>query len=284
MPKSLKIVTLNVWHFNIERVARAVRIGREIKRLEADVVLLQEVPFETREGESEFLEIIRQEAGMKISHEGIFAEVKDRQGYIYYDGIATLSNLPVIEQGIAHQLPGEEVHQSSYVVFNDEEQFFTVFNVHGIWGGHLAHKRESQFKSISTHASILEEHYSGNGIFTVLGGDFNTEPDSSVMRYLKGLQGLGESGAYWIDAWELCGEGEGTTSTPHMKLFSETAKSIGNQYPQDTPERRIDYIMTKGWLYGRRGMPLSIDLCFTEEDKNGYTVSDHYGLVARIKK
>ena len=57
----------------------------------------------------------------------------------------------------------------------------------------------------------------------VVGGDFNAEPDSAVIRKLRdgGLR----------DAWTECGHGDGLT------------------YPADQPRKRIDYLFVTGGLH-----------------------------------
>ena len=55
-----------------------------------------------------------------------------------------------------------------------------------------------------------------------MGGDFNSEPDSAVVRRIRdaGLR----------DAWTECGQGDGLT------------------YPADAPAKRIDYVFLTGTL------------------------------------
>lgn len=283
--QSRNIATLNAWHYDTARDSRSRRMGEEFAIKKPDVLLLQEVPYDNHEGDSKFLDNISRISGLKVAHRQVFVEIDANKGSGYLSGLAILSNLPLIEAGTALHPKNEDQglhNQGVYAVFEDGEKAFAVINVHGVWGGHLAHKRETQFKMLDMHASMLEQKYADRELFVVMGGDFNTEPESSVIRYLKGLQGLGDEGAYWIDAWAFCGEGEGSTSSSKMKFFHETASNRGVKHPQFTPDRRIDYLMVKGWQYGKRGTPLSIELCATEEDENGYTVSDHFGLMSKI--
>ncbi len=78
----------------------------------------------------------------------------------------------------------------------------------------------------------------------LLGGDFNAEPDSAVMRLLRG-GGL-------RDAWTECGHGEGLT------------------YPGDQPRKRIDYLFLTGALR-----------CSGAE-VIGTTISDHRPLLVTL--
>lgn len=283
--KARTIVSFNVWHFRKDREKRAQRIGEDIKSLNPDIVLLQEIPFDEHGDTSDFLHQISEESGLAVAHSAPFQKIT-KDGAPYMEGLAILSNLPILEIGIAKSpKPDKEIgmpYQSSYAVFEDNEKTIVAFNVHGAWGGHKGHNRDKQFKKISQHADELEKKYSETNPVIVLGGDFNTEPDSSVIRYLKGLQPLGNHGAYWVDAWEQAGEGEGITSSPKLKYFHDTALFVGIAYPEFSPARRIDYIFTKGWNYGRRGMAIQTKLCFDKVNSDGYTPSDHFGVVTKL--
>lgn len=273
---------MNVWHFPTDRKVRAAKIARELEVLDADYVLLQEVPY-TDNGESEFLNDIVEYTGYQVAAGHGMLPITNH-GPRYLSGLAILSKAPVLESGISYAPTSTQgTYQSNYAVLNENGKAVILFNIHGFWGGNMAHKREAQIKEINRHATWLEKTYSDMKPIVLLAGDFNSEPESSVIRYLKGLQSIGSDGAYWVDSWDYAGQGEGFTSTPKLRYFSDTANSVGIANPSATPERRIDYIFSKGWNYGRAGTPLKTTLCFTEECSNGYTVSDHYGVSAEIQ-
>lgn len=283
--QSRKVLTLNVWHDEVDWDIRSRRIGQEIREHGANIVLLQEIPFENIDGTvSSFLDTIIEESGLNLIASRPFKEVRNN-GKSIWGGLAILSDLEAVETN-NHCLPAAVENdgkaQAQYAVLEDGDSVIVVINAHGHWGGHMAPHRERQFKALNTYAGILETQYADRNPIVLLGGDFNTEPESSVTRYLTGLQGLQDEGTYWVDTWNMLGAGPGYTSTSDLKFFHETARNVGILHPQFTPDRRIDYLMIKGWVYGRRGMPLDVSMCFTDEDENGYTASDHYGLVSNI--
>jgi hypothetical protein len=53
---------------------------------------------------------------------------------------------------------------------------------------------------------------------------------------------------------------------------------VGIEFPELLPDRRIDYVWTYGWAYGRPGCPVAMQRSFTDTTRYGYPASDHYGL------
>lgn len=62
---------------------------------------------------------------------------------------------------------------------------------------HHGYKRERQMPALNAFARGRIK----NDFPAILVGDFNTDPDSAEIRYLKGLQSLAGGSAYWCDAW-----------------------------------------------------------------------------------
>jgi endonuclease/exonuclease/phosphatase family metal-dependent hydrolase len=102
-------------------------------------------------------------------------------------------------------------------------------------------------------------------------GDFNAEPDSDEMRYLRGLTGLGGPCVYFADAFHVAGEGPGATFARRNPFAA----------PQREPDRRIDYVYVRGPDDAQRGEPTSARVCF-DAAHEGTFPSDHFGVVATI--
>lgn len=280
----IKVITLNVWHFEFMREERAQRIGREILRRNADIVMLQEVPFEDNEKAlySEFLNTIVDITGLVPA----IAESHEVKNSTYRDGIVILAkeSIKVKEAGWAYKPENLEnpdfPHRGVYAVLEKEGHVINVFSIHGAWGGTLAHLREAEVIRINNHAEVLEEKYKDYSPITILGGDLNCNADSASIRFLEGSQSLNNEGAFWVDAWKQCHPDRPNENTlsGDCKLFHMTATKVGIKYSEYNPSRRIDYLFSKGWVYGRPGMPVNAEICFKDEDELGYTVSDHYGL------
>jgi|GEM_PF-2075481 hypothetical protein len=108
----------------------------------------------------------------------------------------------------------------------------------------------------------------------------NTLPGSDTNRYLAG-QGAGANGAYtfWTDAFAVVGNPEEAPTVATANQWAQqTARGVGIEFPEMLPDRRIDYVWTYGWAYGRPGCPVAMQRSFTDTTRYGYPASDHYGL------
>ena len=86
----------------------------------------------------------------------------------------------------------------------------------------------------------------------------------------------------WVDAWEVKGrEYNYSTSNGELYWSKETASHKGIVLPQLLPQRRIDYIFSYEWVYGKVGSPLSFNTFGSLTGKPN-EISDHYGLWADI--
>jgi endonuclease/exonuclease/phosphatase family metal-dependent hydrolase len=272
---SIRIVTINVLHMKEGMEKRARVIGQELAALNPDVVLLQEVAFEDREGSSFFLDTLVKYAGIPVA----VVNPVDLQSTGLIDGSAILSRFPVLESGEPEQAPAAR-HRTSYAVLETPGgRALAAFSIHGAWGGDRTFDRERQMIALNNHANVLEKRYAQAGIVSVLGGDLNCIPDSSPIRFLTGRQSLEGTSTYWVDCWEATGEGEGSTSTPEIPASIHMAKLVGIGLFEAMPYRRIDYILVKGWAHGRPGTPLSTSLCM---DLGDDTPSDHYGVMTDL--
>lgn len=284
---SRRIATLNALFSPIIWKERAERIASETANLKPEILLLQEVLMtDDRSDKSELIDMILHEnPDLTAAHTGYFKSLYNSDGELVHCGGSILTTLPVLESGpaVLASTDPDIAGMGMYAVIEDGDNVLIVINVHGAWGGHKTQNRERQFVALAQLADELEEKYQSRKPTVVMGGDFNLDPESSIYRYLTGQQSLNDHGTFWVDAWAHAGSGDGTTLSARDNLLArDTAVNSGIPYPGHIPDRRIDYLLVKGWVYGRRGLPLSIDKVYTEVDENGYTVSDHDGLMMEI--
>lgn len=153
---------------------------------------------------------------------------------------------------------------------------------HSPWGGNTEGVRLRHNEVIDSLAEAVA--YASDTSLTILGADLNAEPDYRSVRYLLGrdLASDNDSGALWTDGWTSVGDSEHeiTISAKNNALAANMASLTGAKATAAVPDRRIDYLMTRGWNYGRRGGFLSFDLL---NSPTGLDISDHYGLVAKIQ-
>ncbi|MGM7667355.1 endonuclease/exonuclease/phosphatase family protein [Microbacterium sp. A93] len=307
-PGTLTITTFNVLHDDQDRTGRALTAAAGLNASAPDLVLLQELPFEHGRS-SAYLDTLTAATGLAVAQAAPLTAPRphttDRSGL----GILHGPSLVLEEAGTLPPVPGFEdylpVPQGSWAVFaeapSDPAQPGTaqsgpadqvrqapgravaVVNLHGVWGGDRAYEREQQMLHAVRWAESLRQRLADREPLLVLGGDLNTVPESSVIRYLTGLQPLGSAGTYWVDAWEHAGDGTaGHTTSADSAWFLETARGVGIQRPESVPPRRIDYLFIRDWVYGRRGEPLATRVDLTGTGHTGRHASDHFAVTTEV--
>jgi endonuclease/exonuclease/phosphatase family metal-dependent hydrolase len=157
-----------------------------------------------------------------------------------------------------------------------------VYSAHFPWGSHAERDRLQTAEALDSEAATLEARYADS--FTVLGGDLNALPEARTLRYFKGLElplASNLSSTSWLDAYELAGRPEDAATTDHARnsLGRRTAREVGVEFTETLPPRRIDYILARGWRYGRPGEPLTFGKVPNEL---GHEYSDHDAIWADI--
>jgi endonuclease/exonuclease/phosphatase family metal-dependent hydrolase len=116
---------------------------------------------------------------------------------------------------------------------------------------------------------------------TVIAGDFNAAPDAASIRYLRGLQSLGGRSVHYHDAWEIAGVGPGYTWTVDNPNTRDVVDAVVRQ-PQH--HRRIDYVFIGSWHQHRSAscQVRSAALAF-DQPIDGVWASDHYGVVVDVE-
>lgn len=197
---------------NLERVAAV------LDSLDADIVLLQEVDRGTeRSGRVDQVAELDRLTGMH----GAFAKSLGFQGGDY--GIAALSRWP-IESSETVPLPTDPPADRGVKMYEPRVAIHVVVSTPAgplhVVGTHLGAESVSTFRD--QEARVLLEHLRTHvpaSAPLVIGGDFNSTPDSDVHT--------GFAGAYQ-DSWRECGTGDGFT------------------FPADSAVRRIDYVYVRG--------------------------------------
>jgi endonuclease/exonuclease/phosphatase family metal-dependent hydrolase len=195
---------------NLDRVAELVRMTQ------ADVALLQEVDRGTRRsGRADQPDVIARQTRFAVA----FGKTLDYDGGEY--GIALLSRWPITQQTLT-RLPVDPPQQragGSYeprgaqrVMVRAPSREIAFVNTH------LDASREDHYRRQEARAVLAIARDAGSSV--LVGGDFNSTPDSQVQAEIRqgGLR----------DAWLECGRGDGFT------------------YPADRPTKRIDYLYLTG--------------------------------------
>ena len=151
-----------------------------------------------------------------------------------------------------------------------------VVSAHLAWGSFAEPVRLHQAETLARRLDDLTGFGSGRtDPIGVIGMDANTLPASATIRFLTGLDPLGPYATLFVDTFAVAGSGPGTTSTPHNPYSARTAAVVGILRADLLPDRRIDFLLARGYVYGRPGFPLASGLL---GDAAVLTPSDHYGV------
>ncbi len=266
MPENtLRVVTLNIWNVSGDWRARRQAILAVLREVDPDIVCLQEVVANDRGNQAEWL--AAELDGMHCAFGG--APLTVAEGRF---GNAILSRWP-IEAESTGNLPEEPDDQETQrVVLHARTGGVDVFSTHLAWQLHDAALRERQMQAVT--AFVAENADASAPVGPVLAGDFNAEPDSTVIRYLCGLASLDGASTYFQDAWRLAGDGgPGLTWSRRNDHAAE----------DNEPDRRLDYVFS--WFHGRSGAGRPLE-CRVVADTPvaGVWPSDHFGVLAILSR
>lgn len=193
------------------------RVGDIIRNTNADIVLLQEVDRGVeRSGRVDEVKEIERRTGLH----GVLGKTLDYQGGDY--GIATFSRWEIHSSRVEH-LPvtpvqtraggSHEPRGALVVEVSITGRHLTVINTH------LDPSREDTYRLQEADKVISLAFEAWKQGAVLVGGDFNSEPDSAVQQKVHDSL---------HDLWPKCGTGAELT------------------YPADVPRKRIDYLFSFG--------------------------------------
>jgi endonuclease/exonuclease/phosphatase family metal-dependent hydrolase len=268
---TFSVATLNIWNrFGPweERLA-AIRAG--LAAVAPDLLGLQEVVRATQPGEDAFDQaaIIGHDAGYHIA----YGRAHDEPWF----GNAALSRWPIVRSNV-FELPRAGSDEKRTLLFADVDAPFgriPFFVTHLNWRLEEGHVREAQVREIALRIEALADPRGDSAIFpAILVGDFNAEPESDEIRFLRGLTSLGAGRrVYFQDAFASAGDGSRGYTYTRKNPFAA---------PLGEPDRRIDYVFVHGRDDRRRGEPLASRLCFDQPLRETLP-SDHFGVLATLR-
>lgn len=263
MRPTLRVATINIWNRMGPWDERLPALRAELARLDADVVGLQEVLVIPEYG-------FDQGALLAEGTKYRFAFGRHPTAATNRIGNGVLSKFPIAETEVL-PLPGtDEERLVLFAAIDSPHGRIPFFSTHFNWRLDHGHIRQAQVIAL---AELVEARAPHDGIPPIVVGDFNAEPDSDEMRYLRGLTTLGGGRShYFADCFGVSGEGSPGYTFSRANDFAALLRE---------PNRRIDYIYTRGPDERFRGEPLSARVCFAEKH-GGVFPSDHFGVVAEI--
>jgi len=149
----------------------------------------------------------------------------------------------------------------------------SLTTTHLNWKLHQSDTRVRQVGTLAEHVLRLRPR---GGFPPIVVGDFNAEPDSDEIRFMRGLHAMGDRGVYFNDAWLVAGD---PAADPQGATWSNR-----NPYARTAfePNRRIDYIFTG---YPREDGVGLVEHCrvVCNDEHQGVWPSDHFGLYAELR-
>jgi endonuclease/exonuclease/phosphatase family metal-dependent hydrolase len=269
----LRLLTLNTWGRTGPWDRRKALIADNIRELDPHVVGLQEI-WDDAAGNSarEIADAIGGEWHVHSSPAFEFEEGK------HENRNAVLSRFPLLDTD-AWMLPepvGDLRRNLTHAMIATPWGTLPVFVTHLSWMFHHSAARLVQVQQIrawmNERAPIQPPADGPSELLPpVVMGDFNSEPESDEIRFMRGLY-ADPYGFYTADCFALCGDGKGHT------WDRENAYAAREHFP----DRRIDYIFVRGPDRWGRGEPLVARVALTQP-RDGVWASDHYAVYAEIR-
>ncbi len=274
-PRAMRILTLNCWNVSEPFEERMALIRGEIQGLRPDLITLQEIV--VRLGGLDQGSLILN--GLGYSH--VFGArhrwddsgavlPHDQEGHGFGNLIA--SRWPIVRSAV-YALPGaegEEYITLLAALVDTPGGLLPCFTTHLDWRYDHGWIRERQVVAL---ARFMLEWSRDATLPPVLTGDLNADPDSTEVRFLRGLTSLEGRSTYFQDAWEVAGDGGPGFTWDNRNPFAASMFE---------PNRRLDYVLVglsdrqgRGWVEAARVVA------------NGPTgtvfPSDHFGVMADVR-
>lgn len=254
----MKIATYNIWNDEKTLELRAKQIMGEIRKVNADIIGLQEVPTDF------YYNYLAVESGY------------EHHSFMQYpgeeEGLAILSRYPLVFQEALYQSKRYANSLAMNVFFLVDDMSFSLTNVHLPWDS--VNAREHQILGID------RQFWEQNADFHILLGDFNGDMGSSVDGYLCGdrtLHGY-EANPPWNDLARAYAARIGEPVRATLDTVKNPRWAGKNSiYPPEVMDR---IYIRDHW---QETELLSVQLFGTEvSGETGYAASDHYGVVAEV--
>jgi exonuclease III len=268
----LKFATLNTLNHVDSVEQRFPVICDNIEKCQFDVIAFQELVLE----KAEFYEAELEKIGYKLvmnqhtqTAKGVWRNIAppNNVGVAYNASTVRFSSMKELN---FHGLVGD-------FEFLPTSEIVTVFSYHGHWGGNLRKRLNEVVKISKISANIRRAN--PNRII-ILAGDFNSVPEEEAIQYLRGNRLYRGKSTYWTD-WHMVQDKVIKTVKNYGENAIRTAKHVDITNIEMMPMRTIDYIMTYGWNFGKRGG--FADRGGIWADQKEPDLSDHLGLWADIQ-
>jgi endonuclease/exonuclease/phosphatase family metal-dependent hydrolase len=265
----VRIATWNLWGRYGPWEERLPAITETLRRVDADIVGLQEVW--EGDGRSQASEL----AAALGYAEPVYAANLERDGA--RSGNAVLSRWPIGRREV-RRLPREgagavdDEGEERLVVLAEVEGPrgpIQVFCAHLSWRGDHSGVRQEQVAAI---CGFVRESRP-RSFPAVLLGDLNADPDSDEVRILTGQRAAPVPGVMFRDVWTWVGNDDRAPTWSNNNPFAAASLDL---------DRRIDHILVAAPKAGGCGQPLAAWIIGDRPIDDMYG-SDHFGVVTELR-
>lgn len=260
--RAIRVLTLNLWSDTGDVERRLSTVIPQIRALSPELIALQEVRQGGRTSQAAAL-------ASALGHEWRFGCV-DPESAGGPIGNAVLSRFPIRAEDTL-RLPSRRTHDPRNALRCDVETpagRLVFISTHLSWELDASATREEQAVVLDRWARERP-----GDLPTVMCGDFNCTPDSSVHQFLTGRTSLRGESTYWRDAYQR--------RHPNSDGYTWSAK---NPYAARSVERnrRIDFVFVGPMREGGPGAILHARVVLDLPTADGVYPSDHFGVFAEI--
>jgi endonuclease/exonuclease/phosphatase family metal-dependent hydrolase len=260
----LRVLTWNLWWRFGPWEARQPAILATLRRIDADVIALQETWDDP--GSSQVRDLA-DALGYHHAYGTGFAEFPETFGN------AVLSRWPVAGTE-TRRLPTVEGLDELRVVLRAQidgpRGAFDVYSTHTNWRLDQSHVRQLQVKGI---CESVRQRPGDLALPPIVCGDFNADPDSDEIRMMTGKAAVPVAKLVFIDAWVAGGDGGPGYTWSNVNAFAAEGLE---------PDRRLDYVFVG---YPRPGGAGQVTTARVEGvmPVDGINPSDHYAMLAELR-
>lgn len=252
---TLGVLTLNIYHDRADWPQRLELMVEEITALAPDVILLQEV-LQNPELPNQAETLASRLGGYEV-----FFVSADSVGNPKRYGNAILSRLPVLQTNERRLQPHNDYRMAAHARIEWRGEPVDVYATHLHYGGEdpgpeAVETRGTQIRDL---LDFVDATRAGDAV--VVGGDFNTRPDSPDLQLLA---------ERLRDAYVVHHPDAEDDAPEHTTLNPTFFENL----------RRIDYL----W-YDPEGLtPISAEHVLNEPNADGVWPSDHFGVLGRFRR
>ncbi|SDQ27248.1 endonuclease/exonuclease/phosphatase family protein [Pseudoxanthomonas sp. CF125] len=244
--KTLKVVTLNLYHDKDDWPKRRVQIAEELKRLQPDAIALQEVlQDEGLTNQAEWL-------ATQLGYQWHFVST-DPAGQPRRYGNALLTRHPILKRSQKLLQPLDDSRSAGFLRIDLDGRPLNLYVTHLHWTDQGGAIRARQIADLMQYIAATSEN-----IPSLVAGDFNSTADSPELAALR--EGF-------VD----------TYGNRHPRADAVSSSTLNPKY--FVAPKRIDHVFFQRGAFA----PLGAAILFSQPDAQGVWASDHFGMLVELR-